>query len=254
VAPHLFGVLFFLMLLTLAVDSAFSLVEAAAASLRDKWGWSHRRSNLTIAAIGCALGVPYVLGFGLYWLDIVDHFINGFGLTSVCLGECIFLGWALKSKKHAPVDPDLCARRAIRWGATAFGAAVVVLFVVSVSLEGFAELGEMVPVILIGGDAIALFVVLAIYTSDHRYVEDLRDYANQQSDFPIGRWWNFLVRYIAPLVLILLIASEVKARVAASYEGYPRLAEFLGGWLILHLVVGLAFLLMFLKGKKESEA
>lgn len=43
---QLFGILFFVMLLTLAVDSAFSLVEAVASAVRDKFGVSHRTANL----------------------------------------------------------------------------------------------------------------------------------------------------------------------------------------------------------------
>jgi SNF family Na+-dependent transporter len=259
--PWLFGVLFFLMLLMLAVDSAFSLVEAAAASLRDKWGWSHRRSNLTIAAIGLVMGVPFALGFGLYWLDLVDRFMNQFGLTTICLGECIFLGWAIKSKRHKPIDMRVCARQALRWGVGSFLAAGALLTAISVAVsisEGggasWARFAELIPIIVVGADAVALFAVIVVFTSDHRYVEDLRLYANEQSDFSIGRWWNFLVRYIAPIVLMFLIVKEVQARIGAPYEGYPRIALFIGGWLLLHIMVFMAFFLMFVRGKTEEEA
>lgn len=97
--PHLFGILFFLMLLTLAIDSAFSLVEAVAAAAIDKWGWSHRRSNLTVGGIAFALGIPLTFGVGLHWLDIVDRFMNQVGLSLVVLGECLLIGYYFKSER-----------------------------------------------------------------------------------------------------------------------------------------------------------
>lgn len=97
--PHLFGILFFLMLLTLAIDSAFSLVEAVAAAVRDKWGWSHRRTNLTVGSIALVLGVPLTFGAGLHWLDIVDRFMNQIGLSMVVLGECLLIGYYFKSER-----------------------------------------------------------------------------------------------------------------------------------------------------------
>ncbi len=95
---QLFGILFFVMLLTLAVDSAFSLVEAVASAVRDKFGVSHRTANLTIAFIGFVFGLIFITGAGLYWLDIVDHFMEHFGLTAVVLVECIVLGWFYETK------------------------------------------------------------------------------------------------------------------------------------------------------------
>ena len=94
-----FGVLFFLMLLTLAVDSAFSLVESVAAAVRDKFGISHRTANITVSSISLVLGLIFVTGAGLYWLDIVDRFMEHFGLIAVVLVECVVLGWFYKTKK-----------------------------------------------------------------------------------------------------------------------------------------------------------
>lgn len=121
-AAPVFGVLFFLMLLTLAIDSAFSLVEAATSAVRDKWKVSHRRSNLTVGAVAFILGLPMLSGAGLHILDIVDHFMNFWGLTLVVLGETIIVGWGFgadRMRKHMNLDSrpriggwwDLC----IRW-------------------------------------------------------------------------------------------------------------------------------------------
>lgn len=91
--PQLFGLLFFAMLLLLAIDSAFSLVEGVSAALKDKFGWSHKKANLTVGVAGFLLGIPYMFGAGIHWLDIVDRFMNNFGLTIVVIGECLIIGW-----------------------------------------------------------------------------------------------------------------------------------------------------------------
>ncbi len=106
----LFGVMFFVMLLTLGIDSAFSLVEGVTAAIRDKFGWSHKRANLTVACIGFLFGLIFISGAGLYWLDIVDYFMNFFGLALACLIECIVIGWIFRTTNvisHVNAMPGL---------------------------------------------------------------------------------------------------------------------------------------------------
>ncbi|MFH1347999.1 MAG: sodium-dependent transporter, partial [Candidatus Margulisiibacteriota bacterium] len=37
-------------------------------------------------------------GAGLYWLDIVDHYINQYGLVLAGILECLVVGWFLKAR------------------------------------------------------------------------------------------------------------------------------------------------------------
>ncbi len=92
----IFGILFFLMLLTLAVDSAFSLVESLASALRDKFGWGYKKSNFLIAGLAFMFGIIFTTGAGLYWLDVVDKWLEVFGLSMIVLVECIVLTWFFK--------------------------------------------------------------------------------------------------------------------------------------------------------------
>lgn len=90
-----FGVLFFLMLLTLAIDSAFSLVEGIVAGLMDKFNTSRTKTNLGVAAAAFTVGLLFTTGAGLYWLDITDHFMNNFGLFTVGFLESLIIGYAI---------------------------------------------------------------------------------------------------------------------------------------------------------------
>jgi len=86
------GAVFFIMLLLLAIDSAFSLVEAAVRPLEDKFGFSHKRAMFSVCGLGFLLGIPFMFQSGLYWFDTLDHFMNHLGLAVACLVECAVFG------------------------------------------------------------------------------------------------------------------------------------------------------------------
>ncbi|MFC1496842.1 sodium-dependent transporter [Verrucomicrobiota bacterium] len=96
-----FAFLFFLTLLLLGIDSAFSLLETVSAALTDKFDFSRTKSTTIVAVISLVLGLPFVTGAGLYWLDIVDHFLMKYVITFVAIMECIIVGYFLGIKKFA---------------------------------------------------------------------------------------------------------------------------------------------------------
>jgi biotin transporter BioY len=97
------GILFFLMLLSLGIDSAFSLVEAIVSGLNDKFGFNRVKSTLIVCIASFLLGVVFCTYAGVLWLDIVDRWINSYGLVAVGLFEALLIGWFYKTakfKKH----------------------------------------------------------------------------------------------------------------------------------------------------------
>ena len=94
-----FGVVFFLMLLTLGIDSAFALVEGFSTSLRDATGWKHIKITVLLCVIGLAIGIIYITKGGYHWLDLVDHYINDYGLVTIALAECVIVGWIFGASK-----------------------------------------------------------------------------------------------------------------------------------------------------------
>lgn len=165
-----FGVLFFLMLLTLGIDSAFSLVEAGAASLVEKFKLKRVHANIGFALLAAGIGFMYTTKSGLYWLDIVDYFMNNFGLLLVGIVMCIAAGWFYN-------------------------------------------------------------------------IKSIRGYANGQSDFTIGAWWDFCIRVLTPVVVGALFITNVIDRIRTAYGGYPRIAEFIGGWLVIGIFIAVGVLL-----------
>ncbi len=100
ISQAIFGISFFLMLLMLGIDSAFSLVEAVVTGLKDSFNFAREKVTLIVCIIGFLLGTIYCTKAGLYWLDIVDHWMN-WGLVIVGLLEAILIGWFLDIEKIA---------------------------------------------------------------------------------------------------------------------------------------------------------
>lgn len=96
---RIFGAIFFITLLSLGIDSAFSLVEAAVAGVHDKWPAVRRSVIAAIICVGCFLGgLLFITDAGLLWLDIVDHWCLEYGLVTVGLLQCLVVGWFVKTK------------------------------------------------------------------------------------------------------------------------------------------------------------
>ena len=78
------------MLITLGIDSAFSLVEAVATVLHDKYPNIRREDiSMYVCVFGFIGGILFSTFAGLYYLDIVDHFITNYGLVIVGLLEVL---------------------------------------------------------------------------------------------------------------------------------------------------------------------
>lgn len=89
----LFGTLFFTSLVVAGLSSSVSIIEAFSSAAVDKFPWNRRRIVTTISLLGMLGGVIFTTQGGLFWLDIVDHFLTHFGLMVVGLLEAILVSW-----------------------------------------------------------------------------------------------------------------------------------------------------------------
>jgi NSS family neurotransmitter:Na+ symporter len=123
------SLLFFFILITLGVNSAFSITESVLASVVDKTGWPRWLVLVALHIVGFGLGFFYITKNGLGWLGTMNGFIAGtWGIAFLGLLECLVIGWAYR-------------------------------------------------------------------------IENLRNHANERSDFAIAKWWRYAIRIVIPLVL-----------------------------------------------------
>jgi len=174
-----FSVLFFVMLFTLAIDSAFSLVEAVCTVVSDKYPHLRRQDvSMYVCVTGFVAGMIFTTYAGLYYLDVADHYITHYGLLFVGLLEAIAIGW----------------------------------------LYG---------------------------------VEELRLYINSVSEIRIGRWWNVLIKYIIPVILMVLLAYTFIKDINTPYGGYPQKILWIYGWGILVVIGLISYLLAHFSAPKR---
>ena len=97
-AGAVIGVLFFASLVMAGFTSLVSVLEVVLSAVRDKFETSRVRATLVVT-IPCAL--ISLIGFsttsGIYVLDIVDHFINRFGILLVAVVSMVVVAWGVRA-------------------------------------------------------------------------------------------------------------------------------------------------------------
>lgn len=154
------GILFFLCLLFAGITSSISLIEAVAAPFKDKFRWKREKVVTIICIVGFLVSTLYSTGAGLYILDIVDNFINNYGIVVVGLLEVILIGWIAKPNT-------------------------------------------------------------------------IREHTNEISYFKIGRWWNIMIKFLTPAILIYMLIQSIMGEIKIPYGGYTLSALFLYGWSVI---------------------
>ncbi|MBQ5560039.1 MAG: sodium-dependent transporter [Lachnospiraceae bacterium] len=99
VANAIFAFVFYFCLCTLAIDSAFSIIEGVSTALSDKFNLSHKKTTLYCCIVASIFSLWFVTGGGLAWLDIVDHWCNAYSLILVGILESITIGWLFNPLK-----------------------------------------------------------------------------------------------------------------------------------------------------------
>ena len=96
---NILAVLFFVCLVFAGLTSSVSLVEAVAAPIIDKSGWERKKVVTIICIFGFVVSIAFATNAGLYLLDIIDNFINNYGIVVVGLLEAFVIGWIIKPEK-----------------------------------------------------------------------------------------------------------------------------------------------------------
>ena len=69
----------------------------------------------------------------------------------------------------------------------------------------------------------------------------------------LGRWWDILIKYVIPAILIILLIMAIINNVTNNpYPSYPGWLVVLFGIGPLLIITGLSFILMKIKGKEAE--
>ncbi len=92
----IFGFIFYFMLCTLAIDSAFSELESSSHALSEKLKIPKNKMTLFLTIVCLIISIIFITGAGPNFVDITDYFMNQVGLLFVGGAEVIFIGWIFK--------------------------------------------------------------------------------------------------------------------------------------------------------------
>ena len=97
-AGALIGVLFFGSLVFAGLTSLVSVIEVVISAVRDKFELTRLSATLIVGvpAAGISL-IFFSTTSGVYVLDIVDHFINRFGILAAAVASMIVLAWVARA-------------------------------------------------------------------------------------------------------------------------------------------------------------
>lgn len=94
-----FGMIFYLCLSSLAVDSAFSITEGVSRSISAHFKLNARKVTKSLCLTAAVISVVFITESGLAWLDIVDNWTNQYNMIIIGVMECAVVGWVFSPKK-----------------------------------------------------------------------------------------------------------------------------------------------------------
>ncbi|WP_299954273.1 sodium-dependent transporter [uncultured Modestobacter sp.] len=97
-AGALLGVLFFGCLVLAGITSLVSVIEVVISAVRDKLDTGRLTATLLVGVPAAVLSlVLFSTTSGIYVLDVVDHFVNQYGILVVALVSMLAVAWALRA-------------------------------------------------------------------------------------------------------------------------------------------------------------
>ena len=79
-----------------------------------------------------------------------------------------------------------------------------------------------------------------------------RIHANKTSDVKIGIWWDFLIKYVIPLALCILLIIAIINNITNPYLNYPWWVVIIGGFAPCIAIFLISFIFMKIKSTKED--
>ncbi len=211
-----FSFIFFFALVTLGIDSAFSMTEVIVASIVDKTGWRRSIVLPALTVVGFLLGLIYVTEGGFNWLGTIDGFVNGtWGITFMGLLECVVLGWLWRIgtlRRHANSRSDW---KVGRWWnylirmviPVALGALFFWQLFDDITGEGFLRTaeGEWILPSCVGLGIVVFVPVVAIILSILKGRSDIGDAHRPEQGLVVGGRFEGAVAFVGALAVTGLL-------------------------------------------------
>ncbi|PZC81999.1 sodium- and chloride-dependent glycine transporter 1 isoform X2 [Helicoverpa armigera] len=114
----LWSILFFVMLLTLGLDSQFALMETVTTAILDRFPNFRQKKVwvvLTVAVFGYLGGLIFTTNSGMYWLQLMDKYAANWSVLIIAIGECILIAWIYGAEKFCGDIQRMIGRQTKLW-------------------------------------------------------------------------------------------------------------------------------------------
>lgn len=228
--PELFGLLFFGALFMAGISSSISLIEAFTTALQDKLGFARERIVTPLCLLGFALSCLFTMDNGLYWLDIVDHFITNYGLTAVVALECVVVGWFFGGKRFHDYVIEVSEFRFTRH----YEVLMRCLLTIGLALAwlGFFMLDGGIGAFV--GRMFVLATLLGVWLAKD--------------------WFDLSTRFVIPVIAVALLDRALTGDISKPYAGYPWDSIIALGVGVLAATLIVAVIIDRYRGKHERAA
>ncbi len=211
------GLIFFLVLVVAGLTSSVSIVEAFTSSLMDHFP-IRRGTAVSVLTTGAfLLGVPFCFGSGVFWLDIVDSFLNRYGLLLVVILETLIVGWYFTPRRLRAHLDDTHDMKMVGGIGVAMKLMITVFLAFTwygLSTETSGAAGQV-------GRFAALMGIFVVWLDEH--------------------WLDFDIKYVIPVILVLLLdlqlASDISKKQVYSWQAVVGIGV---AWTVGTLVVAIA--------------
>jgi NSS family neurotransmitter:Na+ symporter len=167
-AGALIGVLFFGSLVIAGITSLVSVIEVVISAVRDKFEMTRVGSSMAVGVPAALISIV-LLGTttGVYVLDIIDHFINRFGILVVAVASMLAMSWVFRQtnllRDHLNRDGSVHIGRWWLWLIGGFTPAALTFILVNEVIDDLREPYEGYPTWMLNtfgwGLAVAVLVV-----------------------------------------------------------------------------------------------
>ena len=100
---HILAPLLFISILIAGFTSAFALFEPLLSSVCDKFNLSRHKGVTILVIIACICSIIFSSGISSYLVEVVDEFVNNFGILILIGVQAIIFGWIYGVEKLIPV-------------------------------------------------------------------------------------------------------------------------------------------------------
>lgn len=162
----LWGIIFFTMLLSLGIDSVFAVIEANITGFLEFKNSKSKNKLALILCIVCFIGgLIFTIGPGLYWLDIVDHWVANYSIAAIIIMECIIFGRLLKLEDILANIKESIPLKVLKSWKTLIGIIVPLVLLMIFGIQFVQELfqpygGYPTIALLIGGWLVFLLTIM----------------------------------------------------------------------------------------------